>query len=204
MEYKDFIKPGNKVAFIPQSYHPFWGWDFSVNPKVVTIGEYNPYYTDGTPDPTPQNYDAYCFVEIEEDIHGETQIQLDELFGINLSEEEVFVIWGTDRCKVIGKVDSEVENYYILESCGEWIIVDADECEIERDISELSFDELCELRKEIYLGSLYLSDYENSFGIDVNVASDYAEGFICSLQDEYGEEWEKYDTPENFAEFCAA
>ena len=204
MDYKDFIKPGNKVAFIPQSYHPFWGWDYSVDPKVVTIGEYKPYYTDGTPDPTPENYDAYCFVEIEEDIHGESQIQLDELFGIKLSEEEVYAIWGTDRCKVVGKVDSEVENYYILESDGEWEVVDADECEIERDISELSFDELCELRKEISLGSIYLSDYQNSFGIDVHKLSGYAEGYEESLYEEYGEEWAEHDTPELFAEYCAA
>lgn len=34
MDYKDFIKPGAKVAFIPQSYHPFWGWDYSVDQKL--------------------------------------------------------------------------------------------------------------------------------------------------------------------------
>ena len=204
MEYKDFIKAGNKVAFIPQSYHPFWGWDYSVSPKVITIGEYKPYYTDGTPDPKPEEYNEYCFVEIEEDVHGETQISLSELFGIELSEKEVYAIWGIGRCRVVGKVDCDDDDYYILEHEGEWEIVDKESFEFERNISDLSFDELCELRKEIYLGSMYLTDYENSFGIDVDTLYSYSEGYEESLYEEYGEDWENHDTPEEFANYCAA
>lgn len=203
MEYKDFIKAGNKVAFIP-SYESFYGWSLDVDPQVVTIGEYPVYFTDGTPDPTPEEFLPCCCVEIEENIHGEAQIELAELFGIELWEKEVYAIWGVSRCRVVGKVDYDYGDCYILEHDSEWRIVDKECFEFERNISDLSFDELCELRKEISLGSMYLTDYENSFGIDVDTLSSYSEGYEESLYEEYGEDWENHDTPEEFANYCAA
>lgn len=202
MEYKDYIKPGQRVAFIPSSYDTFYGWDWDVDPQVVTIGAFRPYYTDGTPDPTPEQYDADCQVEIEEDIHGESQIKLEELFAIELSEKQVYGIWGTERCRIVGKVDCEIGKYYVLEDGDEWKVVESDNFEEEREISELSFDELCKLRKEISLGSIYLSDYQNSFGVYAETLSSYAEGYEESLYEEYGEDWESHDTPEEFANFC--
>ena len=62
LDYKDFIKSGNKCIYdfrVASSYGPF---DMR-NEIIITIGEYKPYYTDGTPDPTPDEYDSDCWVE---------------------------------------------------------------------------------------------------------------------------------------------
>lgn len=85
MEYKDFIKPGNKVIFYPQSFD----WDWTAEQKIVTIGEYKPYFRDGSPDPTPENYDDSCYVEIVESICGERQIRLEDLFPIEPCDKQV-------------------------------------------------------------------------------------------------------------------
>lgn len=47
----------------------------------------------------------------------------------------------------------------------------------------LNKDELKQLRKEIVLGSLYLSDYENSFNIDPKAVKDLCDGFIEDVWD---------------------
>jgi DNA polymerase-3 subunit beta len=67
MDYKDYIKAGNKVLYVPY-FDSMWDayWN-EVKPMVVTIGEYRPYYTDGTPDPKPDEYEGCCLVEVEDD-----------------------------------------------------------------------------------------------------------------------------------------
>lgn len=79
--------------------------------------------------------------------------------------------------------------------------------ERERDICELNEEELKELRTEIRVGSIYISDYKNTFNVDENHLCDICEiydKFLCT--DEDGNylpesEWRK-DTPEEFAYFC--
>ena len=67
---------------------------------------------------------------------------------------------------------------------------------------------LIELRKDIRLGSLYISDYNNRFGIDPNQVSDFFDGYIEYLEEmaeedgfdfggEYYEFIEKYDNDTN-------
>lgn len=59
-------------------------------------------------------------------------------------------------------------------------------------ISDLTDDELIQLRSEISLNSLYLSDYKNSFGIDPEDAKNFFDGFYeymyylaeCEMEDE--------------------
>lgn len=57
-------------------------------------------------------------------------------------------------------------------------------------LSDLSFKQLKQLRNEIRSGSLYLSDYENSFNIDRKEVYDYAEYY-----EDYLEESGREDTP---------
>ena len=80
MDYKDFIKPGEKVIHFPEDIdYNLWMY----GPEVVTIGKYRPYYTDGTSDPKPENYDEICFVEIEgETSWGGSQLSLGSLIPI--------------------------------------------------------------------------------------------------------------------------
>lgn len=68
--------------------------------------------------------------------------------------------------------------------------------EKELHIWDLSDDELKKLYGEISIGSIYLSDYENSFHIDENEVCNYCEGYEYYLED-----FSLEDTPQCFADF---
>lgn len=51
----------------------------------------------------------------------------------------------------------------------------------EPSMRDLSLRQVRELRKQIVLNSLYLSDYENSYGIDPHEVQDYFDGFVDYL-----------------------
>lgn len=80
--------------------------------------------------------------------------------------------------------------------------------------ARITFDDVKKLRKEIVLGSLFLSDYKNSLGIDKNSARGFFDGyleFLGELMEEDGVEdcgfWrqiDSYDNEENLEEwfFC--
>ena len=121
------------------------------------------------------------------------------------------------RVEVVGRPrDTETKKFVSLEGYiypdeievlvrdekGEKFYATLEDLDVFAEMTDLSFDELCELRKEISLGSLYLADYRNSFGVDENEVCAYGEGYEVELYEEYGEEWEKYDTPQNFANYC--
>lgn len=53
----------------------------------------------------------------------------------------------------------------------------------QKHIWELSKKNILKLRKEIKLNSLYLSDYENSFGIDRKEAYHYFDGYMDFIWD---------------------
>lgn len=80
---------------------------------------------------------------------------------------------------------------------GEVYEVGCDNLEVYNTIWDLTHDELMQLRGQVVLGSCYLSDYDNKFGIDPNQVYTFCEG--------YGEEigWDdEQDTPEAFADYC--
>lgn len=72
----------------------------------------------------------------------------------------------------------------------------------------MSEENLWKLRQEIKLGSLFVSDYRNSFGIDPHKVCDFFEGFLEFVEEKMREDhpgsddkdfWEllpDYDTPE--------
>ena len=69
--------------------------------------------------------------------------------------------------------------------------------EVYNTIWDLTHDELMQLRGQVSLGSCYLSDYNNTFGIDPNEVYTFCES--------YGEDigWsDDADTPEAFADYC--
>lgn len=61
-------------------------------------------------------------------------------------------------------------------------------------------EELAKLRKEIVLGSLYYSDYKNSFGIDSHIVCDFFDGYLDDLQYQMTEEIKDY-TDEHFFDY---
>lgn len=190
MDYKDFIKPGNKVIFYPMSFE--WNNNFDVDPQVVTIGEYRPYYTDDSPDPTPEQYCEWCRVEIVENIHGERQIRLEDLFPIEPCDKQV--VNNGYEYKQIGKND-ELEKAVLLD--GEnWLCLDADTVYDLRSVYDLDREELCRLFNRCSIGSLYLDDYYNEQGVTNQEASDVLEGFGESV------EWDDdLLKPNNFADY---
>ena len=76
--------------------------------------------------------------------------------------------------------------------------------ELPRDIHELDEEELIELYNSVGVGSMYYSDYNNSFHVDRKQVCDYVEGFETAQHDEYGEEeYEKHLTAAEFAYYVA-
>ena len=80
-------------------------------------------------------------------------------------------------------------------------------CNLEpfRHISDLSFEELKLLRGEVYVGSIYVSHYRNSFGVPCKEVFDYCDGFVedtvCEYPD-YEKQEEILSNPEEFANYC--
>ena len=70
------------------------------------------------------------------------------------------------------------------------------------DVNNLTKEQLCKLRQEIVLGSLYTHDYDNSFGIDPSAVCNFFDSFIEDAQvDDYGRpnnrEIKEYDNAED-------
>ncbi len=193
MEYKDFIKPGNKVVYIPDDNAPWFAFELR---QVVTIGEYRPYYTDGRPDPKPEEYDETCQVEIEEDIDGECQIPLANLHAIIPLKEQEEVVVGTKIGTLIAYVDYESEDLFVIDIDGEWKVFDSTDWDYRMKISDLAFDELVELRKQVCVGSMYIGDYTNCYGIPPSELCTFCDGYL-----EFIEEEGYKDTPEEFANY---
>ena len=72
--------------------------------------------------------------------------------------------------------------------------------------------QLIELRSQIVLGSLFIADYKNDFGINENIVCDFFEGYLNFLDEVIYEEEEnqdldfwaavqKYDNNENLIEW---
>ena len=75
--------------------------------------------------------------------------------------------------------------------------VDCDELSVFNTMADLTHEDYARLRGEIRHGSMYLSDYRNSFGVDVNTVYAASEGF--GMETGWDDE---QDTPENFADYC--
>lgn len=85
------------------------------------------------------------------------------------------------------EIKVRTENGHIKEAYG-------NECYPMRDPSELTYDDWMELRNEIKTGSIFIGNYDNSFGIDPNL--------LCDMCDAYLEENPDIDdTPDNFARY---
>ncbi len=76
---------------------------------------------------------------------------------------------------------------------------ECDDLEVYNTMGDLTHDDYMQLRREIGHGSIYLSDYRNSFGIDENEVYRASEGF--GMETGWNDD---EDTPENFADYCDA
>lgn len=82
----------------------------------------------------------------------------------------------------------------VKRSDGRVLIENGSDCYPMRDPSELDYDDWCQVRNEIKLGSVFVGSYDNSFGIDPNL--------LCDMCDAYLEDNPDVDdTPDNFARY---
>ena len=102
-------------------------------------------------------------------------------------------------------MDGEMETYnkYVSGEVYGYMIEDYEEDELEEwrkeksiSLSDLTNEQLQQLRSEIVVGSMYLSDYENSFNINENEVYDISESY-----DIWCEENGVEDNAENFADY---
>lgn len=201
MKYKDYIKAGNEVIYIPTNNSLLTDSEvfYCDEPmQVVTIGEYRPYYTNGLPDPTPDEYDETCQVEVIGDVY-DSQVRLECLLPIIKVDNPVNCIYNSKSCEVIGY--DENKEYAVIVYDDELHVIKAEDVLLERDLYDLSYDELICLFDEIVLGSIFTSDYNNSFGVNPSELYEYGEYFFKYLYREYGKEWEDHDTAAEFADW---
>ena len=71
---------------------------------------------------------------------------------------------------------------------------------VRKELNEIHLEELTKedverLEKQIVMGSVYVADYENTFGVNPNEVSNYADGYLETKEDpeEYGEYNTFYD-----------
>lgn len=127
-------------------------------------------------------------------------------------KEEIVTILGRPRdyeTKQFVSMDSLTfypdENEILIQNeKGHKFYVMMDELSIYAELSDLSFEDFKSLYEQISIGSIYLADYENTFGIDKNEVCALADGYLEYLYNAFGKESEKYDTPEEFAYYAAA
>lgn len=69
-----------------------------------------------------------------------------------------------------------------------------------KKFEDLTSKELWQLRQQVVINSLFIADYENSFGYDARDLSYFFDGYVETLFDlesERGGLWTDYDTEEN-------
>ena len=71
---------------------------------------------------------------------------------------------------------------------------------VRKELNEIHLEELTKkeverLEKQIVMGSVYVADYENTFGVNPHEVSNYADGYLETKEDpeEYGEYKTFYD-----------
>lgn len=173
--------------------------DYSVEPQVVTLAGYRPYYTDGTPDPKNDEVNELCYIEAEESVCGEFQLSLNYLFELEESEEKE-VMYDCEMYEVRGKYINyeEEEKYVLIDKNTEYFFVDKDDIQERNDVNLLDEEGYKTLFKEICRGSIYLSGYRNSVGCTCEDVCDFCENYYEWLQEEYGDDADEKDNLESW------
>ena len=177
--------------------------DYSVEPQVVTLEGYRPYYTDGTPDPNNDEVNEWCYIETNEYVRDECQLSLNYLFELEEAEEEE-VLYDGRMYEVRGKYinDEEDEKYVLIDKNTEYLFVDSVDIQERHDVNSLDEESYKTLFNEIGRGSIYLSDYKNSVGCTCEDVCEFCDCYYDWLQDEFGEEYCEHDTLESWLKYA--
>lgn len=88
------------------------------------------------------------------------------------------VDWESDMIEVVQLNGERVRHFPYND------LVSLSELDIVRSIFELEHWELVELCDQVNRGSIYVEDYQNNLGVDVNEVFDYMDGYLFSLDDD--------------------
>lgn len=119
-------------------------------------------------------------------VEHDYELQMDHLVMVRDYEGELYwrkMVFGS-YCPLYSRFLDEDEESELQE----W----RDEKEV--FVKDLSHDKLIKLRQQVCVGSCYLSDYENEFGVDENTVCSLCDGYSNWLEEEGLE-----DTGEEFA-----
>lgn len=125
-------------------------------------------------------------------------------------------LWSVTPSRYIFQQDTYGDRYWMKMRFGSYgtpisarLLTEDEEFELdelreekETHMWDLTKEELEQLRKEVCVGSCFISDYENSFNINPDEVCDYCDGYWEFLWSEYKEEAENIDSPEEFAIYC--
>ena len=177
--------------------------DYSVEPQVVTLAGYRPYYTDGTPDPENDEVNEWCYIETNEYVRDECQLSLNYLFELEEAEEKE-VLYDGRMYEVRGKYYDFLgdEQYVLIYNNTKYLFVDKDDIQERHDVNLLDEEGYKTLFNEIERGSFYLGDYKNSVGCTCADVCSFCDGYLDWLQDEFGEEYCEHDTLESWLKYA--
>ena len=177
--------------------------DYSVEPQVVTLAGYRPYYTDGTPDPKNNEVEECCYIEVNEYVQDEKQLSLHYLFELEEAEEKE-VLYDSEMYEVRGKYYDCLgdEQYVLIYNNTKYLFVDKDDIQERHDVNSLDEESYKTLFNEIGRGSIYLSDYKNSVGCTCEDACEFCDCYYDWLQDEFGDDSDEHDTLESWLKYA--
>ena len=177
--------------------------DYSVEPQVVTLAGYRPYYTDGTPDPKNDEVNEWCYIEVQEAVYGDYQLSLNYLFELEEAEEKE-VMYDCEMYEVRGKYYDCLgdEQYVLIYNNTKYLFVDKDDIQERHDVNSLDEEGYKTLFKEICRGSIYLSGYRNSVGCTCEDACNFCESYYEWLQEEYGDDADNLDNLESWLKYA--
>ena len=177
--------------------------DYSVEPQVVTLAGYRPYYTDGTPDPKNNEVEECCYIEVNEYVQDEKQLSLHYLFELEEAEEKE-VLYDSEMYEVRGKYYDCLgdEQYVLIYNNTKYLFVDKDDIQERHDVNSLDEEGYKTLFNEISRGSIYLSGYRNSVGCTCEDACNFCDGYYSWLYEEFGKDSDEHDNLESWLRYA--
>jgi hypothetical protein len=107
-------------------------------------------------------------------------IELPAEIGLRLGIEYV-TLKGSDN---IGSINFD-EEYVPIKDGDVKLVLDCLRLEFnDFHLHELTREQVDALQREVVMGSVYVADYDNSFGVSANEVANYAEGYL-EVEDEY-------------------
>ena len=179
-------------------YYPTDNW--YDEPKIVTLAGYDPYYTDGSPDPkNASECVEWCQIEVCGEV-DDSQIPLRDLYELKKYDGEANLLYNGWEVEIIGTFEYiEGETKCIFKFNNDTKVEDLVLLEERCKLTDLNEEQLEWFYNHCVHGSIYISDYQNNLGIEVHEASNIADDWFDYLYND-----EKENTFEEFKNWVAS